>query len=111
MEQKQIQLFKQNGISTLESLDETTLNQMIIEAKQSYYNSNIPLMSDNLYDILENYIKQKYPKNEIVAEIGAPITRNKVKLPYEMWSMDKIKPDTNVLASWKKKFAGPYVIY
>ena len=108
--EQQIQLFKQNGISTLESLNESTLNQMIIKAKDAYYNSNSPLMSDNLYDILENYIKHKYPKNEIVAEIGAPITRNKVKLPFEMWSMDKIKPDTNVLASWKKKFVGPYII-
>lgn len=107
---EQIQLFKQNGIFTLESLNESTLNQMIIRAKNAYYNSNNPIMSDNLYDILENYIKQKYPKNEIVAEIGAPITKNKVKLPFEMWSMDKIKPDTNVLASWKKKFAGPYII-
>lgn len=107
---EQIQLFKQNGISALDSLDESTLNKMIIEAKQAYYNSNSPLMSDNLYDILENYIKQKYPKNSVIKEIGAPITRNKVKLPFEMWSMDKIKPDTNVLASWKKKFAGPYII-
>jgi len=107
---EQIQLFKQNGISAVESLDESTLNQMIIRAKNAYYNSNRPLMSDNLYDILENYIKDKYPKNTAVTEIGAPITKNKVKLPFEMWSMDKIKPDTNVLASWKKKFTGPYII-
>jgi len=105
-----IETFKQNGISALEKLDESTLNEMIVEAKNAYYNSKTALMSDNLYDILEEYIKQKYPKNTAVTEIGAPITRNKVKLPYEMWSMDKIKPDTNVLASWKKKFAGPYVI-
>ena len=31
-------------------------------------------------------------------------------LPYEMWSMDKIKPDTDALAKWTKKFKGPYVI-
>jgi len=31
-------------------------------------------------------------------------------LPYQMWSMDKIKPDTGALAKWTKKFKGPYVI-
>ena len=26
-----------------------------------------------------------------------------------MWSMDKIKPDTNALNKWKLKYNGPYV--
>ena len=57
---------------------------------------------------------EKYPNNKIAKEghVLASITglKNKVKLPYEMWSMDKIKPDTNELPKWKKKFTGPYVI-
>ena len=36
--------------------------------------------------------------------------KNKVKLPYEMWSMDKIKPDTGYLPKWTAKFTGPYVL-
>ena len=35
------------------------------------------------------------------------LKKNKVKLPYEMWSMDKIKPDTNALNKWKEKYNGP----
>jgi len=27
-----------------------------------------------------------------------------------MWSMDKIKPDTNIITTWKQKYNGPYVI-
>ena len=42
--------------------------------------------------------------------IGAPVEKNKAVLPYQMGSMDKIKPDTNILATWTKKFQGPYVI-
>ena len=107
---EQIEAFKVHGIKVLESLDESTLNKMVLETKDAYYNSNTSLLSDNLYDILAEYIKEKYPKNKVVDAIGAKITKNKVKLPYEMWSMDKIKPDTNALSNWKAKYAGPYLI-
>ena len=36
--------------------------------------------------------------------------RNKVKLPYEMASMNKIKPNTNELSNWINKFKGNYVL-
>ena len=38
------------------------------------------------------------------------VERNKVTLPYEMASMDKIKPDTSALSKWVKKFTGPYML-
>ena len=62
------------------------------------------------YDIIKEYIERKYPKNKAISEIGAPVEKNKVKLPYEMASMDKIKPDTGALELWCKKYKGPYVI-
>jgi DNA ligase (NAD+) len=33
-----------------------------------------------------------------------------VRLPYNMPSMDKIKPDTTALPKWKVKYSGPYVL-
>ena len=107
---EKIETFNVQGISFLETLDESTLNEMVKQTNDAYYNSNQPLLTDNLYDILVEYIKKKYPDNTVVKEVGAPITRNKVQLPYEMWSMDKIKPDTHVLEKWKKKFTGPYLL-
>ena len=44
---------------------------------------------------------------------SAPIIRGfggSAPLPYQMWSMDKIKPDTDALPKWCKKYKGPYVI-
>jgi len=44
---------------------------------------------------------------------AAPIIRGSggsAPLPYQMWSMDKIKPDTDALVKWTKKYKGPYVI-
>jgi len=96
--------FKKNGISFLDSLNEEDLISLLTFANEMYCNSD-PIMTDNEYDILENYIKEKYPKNQI--QIGAPVTKNKVKLPYFMGSMNKIKPDTNELNVWKSKFKSP----
>ena len=108
-----IQHFKEGGLSVLESLNEKTLNSMLKLTNEVYRNmgeQDAPLISDNLYDILEEYIKEKYPKNTEIGKIGAPVSKNKVTLPYEMASMDKIKPDTKALSVWKTKYTGPYVL-
>ena len=105
--------FKDGGLSVLERLNEETLVTMLEKANDVYRNlgpDDVVLISDNHYDILENFIKQKYPKSNKVGKIGAPVERNKVTLPYKMASMDKIKPDTNALTSWKSKYSGPYVL-
>ena len=106
-----VKQFKKNGIHVLESLGEPELSSMIEEANKAYHFNKTPLMTDNEYDILKEYLEQKFPTSAILQEVGAPIIeKNKVNLPYEMASMDKIKPDTGALASWKSRFAGPYVL-
>lgn len=108
---KHIESFKTTGIDVLTSLTEKELGDMLIAANDAYYNEKTTLMTDNEYDIVKEYIQMKYPKNTAVAQVGAPIQgKNKVTLPYNMPSMDKIKPDTNALTSWKAKYTGPYVI-
>jgi len=104
-----IQDFKCNGITILESLNESVLSNLITYANVSYYNET-ELMSDNQFDIIKEFIQHKFPNNVNVSKIGAEVKRNKVTLPYEMGSMDKIKPDTNILSKWIQKFKGPYVL-
>jgi NAD-dependent DNA ligase len=101
--------FKKNGITVLNGLNENQLTSILREANKAYYNEE-PLMTDNEYDIVKEYIEKKYPTNKAILEIGAPIERNKTVLPYQMWSMDKIKPDTNALANWMSKYKGPYIL-
>ena len=101
--------FKKNGISVLDKLNEKQLSDLLREANKAYYNEE-PFFTDNQYDIVKEYIEKKYPSNPVIHEIGAPVERNKVTLPYPMGSMDKIKPDTSALANWKSKFTGPYVL-
>jgi len=103
-------LFKQYGMSHLEKLTQKDLDKMIVVTNDAYYNNNSLLLTDNEYDIVKEYIAKKYPSDTIIQQVGAPVGKNKVKLPYEMWSMDKIKPDTNELPSWTAKYKGPYVL-
>jgi NAD-dependent DNA ligase len=67
-------------------------------------------MTDNEYDIVKEYTNTKFPKNIVSHSIGAPVKKNKVILPYQMPSMDKIKPDSNALSNWMSKYKGPYVL-
>ena len=101
--------FKKNGISVLESLNENQLSQLLREANRTYYNEEA-FFTDNQYDIVKEFMEARYPSNPVLHEIGAPVERNKVTLPYPMGSMDKIKPDTNALSNWRAKFVGPYVL-
>ena len=108
---KKIQDFKTKGISVLDHVNEKTLTKMI-EVANTYYYNETPLLNDNEFDIIKEYMERKHPQNQVLAKVGAPITitKNKVTLPYEMASMDKIKPDTGALAQWKQKYKGPYVL-
>jgi NAD-dependent DNA ligase len=67
-------------------------------------------LNDNEYDIIKEFVSNKFPNNGIINEIGACVGTRKVKLPYFMGSMDKIKPDTEALNKWKNKYSGPYIL-
>lgn len=102
--------FKMNGIQVLEALDEPALTALLDAANTAFHCKGKPIMTDAEYDILHEYIQKRYPQNPALENVGATVEKNKAFLPYEMWSMDKIKPDSNALDEWKKKYTGPYVI-
>ena len=102
--------FKEQGIEVLENMKEKDLQDFIEILNAQYYNTKKAMATDTEYDIIKELMERKYPKNTILEEVGAKIDKNKVKLPYEMASMDKIKPDTNALFNWKNKYSGPYVL-
>jgi NAD-dependent DNA ligase len=104
-----IKRFVKEGIPVLKNLNESQLSNMLRFASKQYFNHS-QVMTDNQYDILKNLVEELYPSNPVVSEVGADVERNKVKLPYLMASMNKIKPDTGALACWKEKHQGPYVL-
>ena len=107
-----IDLFKASGISALEKMTEKELNSLIQTANQEYHENANPIMSDNQYDILREFMLDVFPENTFATDghAGCTITKNKTKLPYEMWSMDKIKPEKNALHKWNQKYPGPFIL-
>ena len=82
-----IKAFLKSGIKYIESLDETDIEKILKVTNEAYRNDK-PIITDNEYDIVFDYMKHKYPENHITKNIGAPVKgKNKVKLPYEMASM------------------------
>ena len=70
-------------------------------------------MTDSQYDMLKEYIEEKYPNNKAIQEGHTTcildVEKNKVKLPYEMWSLDKEKTVKGV-NNRVNKFKGDYVV-
>ena len=105
--------FKEKGLTFLKSLKEKEIASIVTLANEqfhSYDESKVVSLTDNEYDIIKEYLEKKNPKNKALKDIGAPVEKNKVELPVNMPSMDKIKPDTNALTNWQSKYSGPYVL-
>jgi len=88
-----------NNNKVLDDYTEEQLTFLVREANHGYYNNNKPIMSDAKYDCLIDFIKEHYPENKVVDE-GHTLIKidedRKMRLPYEMWSMDKIKKEDKV---------------
>ena len=104
--------YKKHGQPILEAMIESDLSAVIRYANEKYYCNNKSVMTDEQYDILKDYIEEKYPDNTAANEghTTCSVEKKKAKLPYEMWSMDKIKPDSNAVVNWLKKYKGPFVL-
>lgn len=82
---------------------------VLIEADKAFFNSGQPKLTDDIYDIIKDYIRKKYPKDAYLKRVGADVN-NKVVLPYYMGSQNKIKDSESEITKYKKKYPGPYLI-
>ena len=101
-----------NDNKVLEDYTEEQLTFLVREANIGYYNNNQPIMSDAKYDYLIDFIKEKYTDNKVVDEGHSLIKIDedrKMTLPYEMWSMDKIKKEDKVNKK-AKEWKGVHIV-
>jgi hypothetical protein len=77
--------FKKNGNSLLQVLTEEQLSDIIEYANNKYYCEEDPVFTDTEYDIIREYVLEKYPTNEIAksghTKCKLTITKNKVYVP------------------------------
>jgi len=96
--------------NVIESISIDELEKTIEYSSTKYYNST-PVISDGIFDMLVDFLRLKKPKSKILKLIGAPVkSKDKVKLPFYLGSMDKIKPPSNKLEQWKDKYSSPYIM-
>jgi len=88
----------------------TDLVKLLKKLAKEYYNTSNPLVEDDVFDVLRDVLMERDPKNKYLDEVGADISKDKVDLPFSMFSLDKIKPETGNLEKWMKKYNGPYNI-
>lgn len=105
---KKVKEFLEKGIKFLDELSELELSSIIRVLNAEYYNKK-PLVTDEQYDIIKEYIEEKYPDNIAIQEVGAPIEKNKITLPYIMPSQNK-KKNKKDIDNWIKKYPGQNVV-
>jgi NAD-dependent DNA ligase len=89
------------------------LEEKIQEASDYYYNTGKTLIPDSEFDKLVDELRTLNPKSKVLKRTGAKVKTGKgrapkVKLPYPLYSLTKIKPDTT--DDWLKNHKGPYVV-
>ena len=76
--------------------------ETLIDYTNNKYRIGESVITDALWDMLVDFLKLKNPKSKILKQIGAKVkSKERVKLPYYLGSMDKIKPNTGNLDKWK----------
>ena len=102
-------------ITYIQQFKKKKLENIIEYSADKYYNTSKSIINDDIYDLLIDLLKNKYPNSKILENIGAKNKNNKVKLDYWLGSMKKIKPDVELneskdLNSWIKNYKPPYNI-
>lgn len=70
-----------------------------------------PFMTDAEFDAVQDELRRLDPKNPILKAIGAPMPKKvKVRLPWNMPSLNKLKPNTGSIPTWLNSHPGPYVL-
>ena len=85
------------------------LEKLIIMATE-HYELKEPIITDYIYDILFDILLKRDSTNKLIKNIGFKSDGEKVKLPYHMGSMTKLK-DIYKIKNWLMNYVGPeYII-
>jgi len=61
---------------------------------KEYYNEDVTTLTDTEYDLLKEQAKSEFPNDQYFKTVGASVDGEKVKLPFVLGSLDKVKSDT-----------------
>ena len=89
-------------------------NQLIMEkildaGNTNYYNTGKNIMTDNEFDCLKDQLINEFPDSKYKDKIGDNVLFNKIKLPFHLGSMNKLKTD-KAINNWRSKYSGNYCV-
>ena len=97
-----------NTNHTRMSYTETQLVSILKKASDAYYNNTGDgLLGDEEYDRLRDLLEEMNPNHPFLKQVGAPIEKGAVKLPFKMASLNKIKPGTGAVDSFVRSSGIP----
>jgi DNA ligase (NAD+) len=80
------------------------------EAADAYYNTGVPILTDDQYDALRDELEALDPSNPFLGVVGAAAKEGTVNLPVPMPSLNKIKPLTGAVAAFLAKTGSCWVL-
>ena len=109
-----IKKLKKDVFGTIEGLSIEQLVDVINLTTEHYYNKE-PIIDDNTFDVLVDYLRLKDPKNKVLKQIGTSVkSKDDVELPYFLGSMDKLRPyvesEVKKFKKWIKNYKKPYYL-
>lgn len=86
------------------------IEKLLKNASDKYYNEESSILSDKSFDIIRDYLESNFPNSKFLKQIGSKIkSKDKVKLPVHMGSMNKKKKEKEI-DLWIKKYPNEVVI-
>lgn len=104
-----IQYLLRDPINYLKTKNKKKIVTFLEDCDKAFFNTNKTILNDDMYDLVKDYLKKLDPKNAYFKRVGAD-EETKVKLPYWMGSLDKIKDDEKAINNWKKKYNGSAIV-
>ena len=104
-----IDLLLNNPINFLKTKTKKDIVSFLQLCDTAFFNTNKTLLNDDMYDLVKDYLKKIDPKNNYFKRVGAD-EETKIKLPFWMGSLDKIKDDEKAINTWKKKYNSSSII-
>lgn len=93
----------------LRELSIVDLENVLKICSDSYYNTGVSLVPDEIYDILVDRLRELNPKSDFFKQIGAPIRGKKTKLKHHAGSMNKLKTGEEI-DKFAKAYPGPWLV-
>ena len=101
---------QRDPLNTLKSMTVENIVSMLEAADDAFFNTDQTIFSDDIYDMIKEYLKKQDPKNLYLKKVGMQIKFNKETLPFYLGSLDKIKDDEKEIERWKNKYSGDVII-